>query len=577
MSDIPHDETDKELEKLERKITKTYKQALKEMKEKVKAQTEKYEKDRQWWLQQIKDGKKTQEEFETWLRVKAMERDRLNSIVSTLSKDLSNSRDLAYSAINHHIPEVYAINANGSAYQIEKDIQMDMSFTLYDRQTVERLMRDNPQLLPKGDPPKNAKKWSQAKLRNELTQGILQGESNQNIAKRLERVFNMDMVSSIRNARTMTTSAECAGRLDSYKRAEKMGVGLTKIWMATLDDRTRHEHRLLDGQRKEIDEPFEVDGYELMYPADPAGEAFLVYNCRCTTISQVKGFEYDINEYRTLGGRYESYEEWKHAKQKKESFFGDVSRVPLPSEPIEVVSNVPPVKEWIDLIKQNTESEMLAWEDRNFGKLTEFEREALEEYTGNSFRWMNGYMRDVAGGMSEEDAVDKWGMTEYQIDLIDGCMSALDKFETERDIVLRRGTDFGDLAGLFMDGDFEDNKRRLTNLYDREGLDVIKDMFEGYVGEYGGFTSTSSMWDRGFNKKVEVLFFVPKGTSASSIMRISQFGTQEGETLLNARTPVRCLSIEPSDYHKRSEVRVYLEVLSQEEQKQRLMEAIFGE
>lgn len=322
MSDIPHDETDKELEKLERKITKTYKQSVKEMKEKVKAQTEKYEKDRQWWLQQIKEGKKTQEEFETWLRVKAMERERLNSIVSTLSKDLSNSRDLAYSAINNHLPEVYAINANGSAYQIEKDIQMDMSFTLYDRPTVERLMRDNPKLLPKGKPPKNAEKWCETKLRNELTQGILQGESNQKIAKRLEKVFNMDKVSSIRNARTMTTSAECAGRLDSYRRAEKMGVGLIKIWMATLDNRTRHEHRMVDGQKRDIEEPFDVDGHEMMYPADPTGEPSLVYNCRCTTISQVKGFEYNINETRTLSNDYESYEQWKNAKENGKPFFG---------------------------------------------------------------------------------------------------------------------------------------------------------------------------------------------------------------------------------------------------------------
>ena len=459
MSDFPHDETDKELEELEKKIKRYYKQSVKEMKEKLKEQTEKYEKDRQWWLQQIKDGKKTQEEFETWLKVKAMEKDRVQSIVSTLSRDLSNSRSLAYSAINKHLPEVYAINANGTAYQLEYGIQMDMSFTLYDRQTVERLIRDNPKLLPKGDPPKNAKKWSETKLRNELTQGILQGESNQNIAKRLERVFGMDENASIRNARTMTTSAECAGRLDSYRRADKMGLGLTKVWVATLDDRTRHEHRLLDGQRKEVDEPFEVDGYELMYPADPAGEPYLVYNCRCTTIAQVKGFEYDINDVRNVRGGYSSYEEWKHAKEKKEPFFGNQGSVPLPSEPIEVATDVPPVEEWIGLCEQNTVDEMLEWEDRNFGKLTDVERKAIEAYTGTSFEWMNGYMRDIAGGMSEEDAMDKWRMTEYRMDLINDCMSALDKFETERDIVLRRGTDFGDLAGLFMDGNFKENKR----------------------------------------------------------------------------------------------------------------------
>lgn len=562
MSDIPHDETGKELEKLERKITKTYKQSVKEMKEKVKAQTEKYEKDRQWWLQQIKEGKKTQEEFETWLRVKAMERERLNSIVSTLSKDLSNSRDLAYSAINGHLPEVYAINANGALYQIEKDIKMDTSFTLYDRQTVERLMRDNPKLLPKGDPPKNAKKWSQAKLRNELTQGILQGESNQNIAKRLERVFGMDENASIRNARTMTTSAECAGRLDSYRRAEKMGIGLIKIWMATLDTRTRHEHRMVDGQKREIEEPFDVDGHEMMFPADPLGEPYLVYNCRCTTISQVKGFEYDINESREIGGGYSSYDEWKNAKQKKEPFFGDVSRVPLPSEPIEVVSNVPPVEEWIDLIKQNTESEMLEWEDSIQGVFTEDDKHALKTYSGSAYEWMNAYLRTVSvGGDLSQFEEEFWPVNESMKQTVDDTINALNKVRTEKPLVVRRGTDVGDLAGLFMSGDFYDNYDVINDMLMSGDIDGIRDMFVDEVGEYTGFTSTSSLYERGFSDNVEVIIYIPEGTSASSIMRISRFGTTEGETLLNAGTVVRCVGIEESDGHKDSDLRVYLEVL----------------
>lgn len=569
MSDFPHDETDKELEKLEKKINRYYKQAVKEMKEKLKEQTKKYEKERMWWIQQIKDGKKTQEEFETWLKVKAMEKDRVQSIVSTLSRDLSNSRSLAYSAINKHLPEVYAINANGTAYQLEYGIQMDMSFTLYDRQTVERLIKDNPKLLPKGDPPKNAKKWSEAKLRNELTQGILQGESNQNIAKRLERVFGMDENASIRNARTMTTSAECAGRFDSYKRANKMGLGLTKVWVATLDDRTRHEHRLLDGQRKEVDEPFEVDGYELMYPADPAGEPYLVYNCRCTTIAQVKGFEYDINEVRNVRGGYSSYEEWKHAKEKKEPFFGNQGSIPLPSEPIEVATDVPPVEEWIDLCKQNNFESVLEWEEENFNKFTKEEKDALRLYTGEGFEWMNAYLRMVLTGASDEDILE---FEEKYVDMdedhrvqIDRIINALNKCETESDMVLRRGTDMGDLAGLFMWGDFDENKDALEKMLGDIDSNIfeIKDMFVGAEGEYTGFTSTSSVWDKGFKGDVEVILYVPEGTNCSSITGVSMFGTKEGETLLNSSTTVRCVDIEKSDGHMNSKIRVYLQVLKE--------------
>lgn len=564
MSDIPHDETDKELEKLEKKIDRTYKQAVKEMKQKVKEELATYEKQNQKWKEWVESGKKTQAEYEAWLRYKMADSEKTKTMLSALEKDLSNSRQLAYSAINQHLPEVYAINANGALYQIEKDIKMDTSFALYDRQTVERLIRDNPKILPKGNPPKDAKKWSQAKLRNELTQGILQGESNQNIAKRLEKVFGMDKNASIRNARTMTTSAECAGRLDSYKRAEKMGIGLTKIWMATLDDRTRHEHRLLDGQRKEIDEPFEVDGYELMFPADPAGEPFLVYNCRCTTISQVKGFEYDINENREIGGGYSSYEEWKNAKQKKEPFFGDVSRVPLPSEPIEVVSNVPPVEEWIDLCKQNTESEMLAWEKLYFSILSKNESSAITTYTGSSYTWMNGYLRDIAGGMSKQEANKKYRIDEWKQQKINDTISGMSNMYNDRDMVVRRGTDFGDLAGLFMSGNFDDNYNSLYDLYDEKGIDGLREMFVGEYGEYAGFTSTSSLWNRGFSGDVEIVFFLPEGVNAMSVMQISQFGTSEGETLLNAGTKVQCVGIEESDGHKGSDIRVFLRVIKEE-------------
>ena len=44
--------------------------------------------------------------------------------------------------------------------------------------------------------------------------------------------------------------------MDSYVAAEKMGIKLKKSWLATLDNRTRHAHAMLDGQTVDIDKPF---------------------------------------------------------------------------------------------------------------------------------------------------------------------------------------------------------------------------------------------------------------------------------------------------------------------------------
>ena len=79
--------------------------------------------------------------------------------------------------------------------------------------------------------------------------------------------------------------------MDSYHRAQDMGVVIHKVWLATNDQRTREAHAELDGQEREIDEPFENSLGEIMYPGDPDADPANVYNCRCTMKTKILGFE----------------------------------------------------------------------------------------------------------------------------------------------------------------------------------------------------------------------------------------------------------------------------------------------
>ena len=131
-----------------------------------------------------------------------------------------------------------------------------------------------------------------------MTSSILQGKSIPKIANDLQhRMQDMNRTSAIRTARTAVTGAQNAGRLDTYRAAQDMGIKLKKRWLATLDNRTRHAHAMLDGQTVDVDKPFKVDGYELMYPGDSSAPGYLVYNCRCTQIAEVDG------EDTSSGGR----------------------------------------------------------------------------------------------------------------------------------------------------------------------------------------------------------------------------------------------------------------------------------
>lgn len=213
-------------------------------------------------------------------------------------------------------------------------------------------------------------------------------------------------------------------------------------------------------------------------------------------------------------------------------------------------------KDWMSKIKENTESKMLDWERRELMKLPQSQLGALRKYTSSGYIEMNSYLRYVGSGVSKEEAIRRSGISSSQLEAIEEAMKGLNSLKTTESLYLRMGTDLGDLAGL-LPGSFHENQDKLSNMSVKE----LNQKLSGVVGTYKGFTSTSSLYDRGFYGKVEIIFHAPPGTSASSIMSISNFGTGEGETLLNAGTTVRIASIEKSDGHLNSRIRVFMEII----------------
>lgn len=337
--DIAHAYTDEELKKLERKFRKIYQQAADEMYEKLEIYLNSLAAKDAAMLTKLSNGKITSKQYQAWRAQQILVGEQMETIAADLAKSCTDANIMALKALNADLSDVFAENANYIMYAAEMVTGENYAFTLYNQNAVNRLIKDNPQLLPKPRV-KIAKdrKWNQRVITSAVTQGILQGESMQNIAKRMhgevskgitvESIKNANrmtaeqvakaverriMVAAMRTARTAVTGAENAGRLQGYKELQSNGVDIKQQWVATLDNRTRHEHRMLDGQIREIGEPFEVDGYKLDFPADPKGEAHLVYNCRCTTISVINGHEIDIDvrDKSVIG----DYEEWKNGKK----------------------------------------------------------------------------------------------------------------------------------------------------------------------------------------------------------------------------------------------------------------------
>ena len=187
---------------------------------------------------------------------------------------------------------------------------------------MERIIRDEPELLPTpGSQMRQriasgtALKWHRGQIQSVLLQSIIQGESVPNMGTRIARDLCVsDRKAAIRYARTAVTEAENAGRLDSFQRMSDMGIKVKKTWLAVLDGRTRDAHRELDGVTVDLDKPFVNSIGKIMNPGDPAAHGANVWNCRCTMVSALEGFETDwsdlsLRNTSKLGDM--SYDEWK--------------------------------------------------------------------------------------------------------------------------------------------------------------------------------------------------------------------------------------------------------------------------
>jgi hypothetical protein len=58
-------------------------------------------------------------------------------------------------------------------------------------------------------------------------------------------------------------------------------LALNKEWLTQRDGKVRGSHRIADGQKKGLREPFFVGGEYLKKPGDPSGSPENVINCRC--------------------------------------------------------------------------------------------------------------------------------------------------------------------------------------------------------------------------------------------------------------------------------------------------------
>ena len=309
-----NEETDKQLEETEKELVRLYTILLAALLESSKKYLEKHEKQDKKMLLRFEKGEITKKELEDWRKATFTTGRAWTKFEKAFTAETTATNQEAMKIVNKQLEKTFELNANYTAYQIETKARIVDVFDRVDKPTIERIMKQRPDLFPQ--PSVNVaidQLWNRKQLNSSILQGILNGESIPKIAKRLSEVAIKDYKVAVRNARTATTGAENGGRVYSYEKAEEMGIELEQEWLATLDGRTRHEHRKLDGQTCKVGGVFKVDDYEIRFPGDPEADAEMVYNCRCTLVAALKGIDNSHNERMT--SMMTSYEDWKAGKK----------------------------------------------------------------------------------------------------------------------------------------------------------------------------------------------------------------------------------------------------------------------
>ena len=325
MIDYGTRQTDLAVKRAEWRLSRVYRQASRDIEDKLKDWEKRHAAREAKYRQQVKDGKLSQADFDAWMRGQVFQEKQWQARKAEIDNILLNADKAAANIINDGKLGVFANNANYIGYELEHGESINTGFTLYDQNTVARLIKSDPQILPKareGVQKDKAFSYYNKLMNSAITQGIIQGESIPEIAKRIaNKTGESSYKSAVRNARTAYTGAQNAGRIEGLHQAQRLGINVKKKWMATLDSRTRDAHAALDGQVQEVDDPFESELGKIMYPGDPMAAAGNVYNCRCTLVYVYPEYHYEMqrrdNETGEIIGDM-TYRDWAKMKRQDE-------------------------------------------------------------------------------------------------------------------------------------------------------------------------------------------------------------------------------------------------------------------
>ena len=242
---------------------------------------------------------------------------RLKNLEQGIAEEMSRLRGKQVRITSKTIKGVYQESFYRGAFILESAVQAKLRFGQLPAKQVSAALVNPMDRIGWKDRTLEGARLATRQIREEITQGIIKGESYPQVARRVKERADMAAYRAERIVRTEAHRARTMGTLDSMRQAESMGVELTYIWTAAIDDVTRDSHADMDSREANEDNLFEFpDGTLVEGPGlhpDPAESI----NCRCALRANVSGMSPELRRVRGADVvPYQSYHQWYNARIK---------------------------------------------------------------------------------------------------------------------------------------------------------------------------------------------------------------------------------------------------------------------
>lgn len=131
-----------------------------------------------------------------------------------------------------------------------------------------------------------------SKINEQLGLVIIGAQGPSDAIRALTKIFNGNRARAITIVRTELGRAFSTAAQLQMEEAQTRQPGLKKQWRSSKKVDPRPHHEAIDGQIREVDEPFTLgNGVEILYPRDPAADISETINCGCVSLPYMERWQ----------------------------------------------------------------------------------------------------------------------------------------------------------------------------------------------------------------------------------------------------------------------------------------------